>query len=79
MNRDEVIEALKKEIETLSGKPLQDIDQKIFESGYLDSLNLLHMITFIESKFSIPIEPFDVNIDTFGTISDMANYVLRDR
>jgi acyl carrier protein len=57
----------------------QDIDHSLnlFEHGYLSSLDILDLVSFIEETFEIEISDDDLNIDNLGSISSMARYVGR--
>lgn len=75
MERNKIIEELAKEIETLAGKKPESFDEEIFKTGFLDSINVLQIILFMESQFSIEIDTFDLTLDTLGTINRMADYL----
>lgn len=72
---EEIKQIVRAEVETLAGSAVEGDDQSIFKDGYLDSLNILHIITFIEAQFSIPIDPFSINLDTLGSINRAAEYI----
>jgi len=67
-----------REIETLSNKELPSSDFEIFQTRYLDSLNVLHIIIFIESEFKISINPYDVNIEMLSTVDKITDYILQN-
>ena len=63
------------EVENLSGKKVPDDNYEIFTRGYLDSLNVLHLIVFIENTYKIKINPFDISIDTLGTVNKIVEFI----
>lgn len=72
---EEIRNIVRAEVEALAGAVVEDDDQEIFKSGYLDSLNILHIIVFIESRFSIAIDPFSINLETLGSINKAVQYI----
>lgn len=77
MSRDDVLNKLKTEIEALASDTLTDYDEEIFTTGFLDSLNVLNIIVFIEQQFNIKIDTFDVTIDTLGSLNKISDYVMK--
>ncbi len=75
MEKNKIIEVLKKEIETLGQFNIENNDTLIFSPGYLDSLNIINLITFIESEFEVKIDPFDVNLDSFESLNKISEYI----
>jgi acyl carrier protein len=71
----DIIAKIRAEVETLAGKPIPDLDTELFASGYLDSLNILHIIMFLESSFGLTIDPFAVNLEILGSINKIASFV----
>ena len=66
-----------KEVEMLASKKIIDKNMEIFKNGYLDSLNVLHIILFLESEFNIKIDMYDISIDELGTINKIILFVER--
>jgi acyl carrier protein len=64
-----------KEIAMGTDRPEITQDTKLIESGILDSLSVLKLVTFIEERFKIRVEPDDVVADNFGTLSSISRYV----
>ncbi len=54
-------------------------DSSLFISGTLDSLDVLRLITFIESSFPIKVKPFEVSLETFDTINLLCAYVTKEQ
>ena len=75
MDSMEMMNKVKTEIEALAGCEIDDTDAEIFKSGLLDSLNILHIIVFIENEFDLKINPFDINLDTLGSINRICDYI----
>ncbi len=47
----------------------------LLAGGYVDSLGVMRLVSFIEDKFEISIGPEDVTIENFLTISAIAEFV----
>jgi acyl carrier protein len=75
MEREQISTLIKNELENMAGKSLPNSNDEIFKSGYLDSLNVLNIIVFLEQKFHITINPYDINIDNLGTLNSIVQYV----
>jgi len=75
MDYTEIETKVKAEIEALAACEISDLDAEIFKSGLLDSLNILHIIVFIENAFSLKINPFDINLDTLGSVNRICDYI----
>jgi acyl carrier protein len=50
-------------------------DLPLVENYVLDSLDMLTLVSLIESKFVVPIPEEDVVLENFGTIGRIATYV----
>jgi acyl carrier protein len=48
---------------------------RLIDDGILDSLSLMHLITFLEESFGIEIGPEEVVPENFETIGDIASLV----
>jgi acyl carrier protein len=55
---------------------LQD-NELIPESGALDSVGVLELITWFEMTFDVTIPQSELTIENFGTIDAMAGYLQR--
>jgi D-alanine--poly(phosphoribitol) ligase subunit 2 len=75
MNNKDIQTKVRSEIEALAGSDIKDPDAEIFTSGLLDSLNILNIIIFIENEFGLKINPFDINLDTLGSINRICEYI----
>ena len=72
--RDKVIELAGRR--GVDASNLQDTDL-IPESGALDSVGILELITWFEMTFDITIAQIDLTVENFGTIEAMASYLQR--
>ena len=44
-------------------------------SGFLDSLSVIRLVTYLEAECSASIPPEDITIENFGTIEKIHHYV----
>lgn len=64
------------EIELLSGKTLEGYDQEIFgEQGLMDSLNIFHIMLFIQLNYGIEVIPEEISLESFGTVNKIMKYI----
>jgi len=49
--------------------------QPLLESGVIDSLGLLTIVTFVEAEFSLVVTDLDVTEKNFGSLGAIAAYV----
>jgi len=52
-----------------------DVEMNIIERGIIDSLGILKLVTFLETKYSIEIALEDVNEDNFAKVGTIADFV----
>lgn len=52
-------------------------DQDLFDSGTLDSLDLVELIFFIEERLQVDIFTEDISRETFSTVIQIADHVYR--
>ncbi len=70
-----MLNELVEEIELLSGKKVLDLDGEIFgESGLMDSMNIFHIMLFIQMNFSVEINPEEISLESFGTVNKIITY-----
>ena len=77
MERAEIQEKIKEVVESMASAKLDSFDQEIFKSGFLDSLNVLHVIVFIEKTFDLKIETFDLTIDSLATVNLITDFISK--
>lgn len=51
-----------------------DGDSKLFSTGELDSVAMLELITFVETKAGIQVRPEDVTLDNFDSVSAILRF-----
>ena len=54
-------------------------DTDLQESGLLDSLTTLALISFLEKTFSIQIDPVDIHAETFQTLDAIATLIQQKK
>lgn len=52
-------------------------DEDIFETGHVDSLFAMELLTFVEGTFGVTIETEDLELDNFRTIERLSALVDR--
>lgn len=62
-----------------SGPDKIDPDTSLLESGLIDSLTLLRLITFIEEEFGVKIEDDEVMPEYFDTLTAIRELVERKK
>ena len=75
---DDIIDLLTEKItKTLLKDPKLKLDpsEPLISSGLLDSFNLVDLALIIEEEFGVRIEDFELNADTFDTLSDLAEII----
>lgn len=50
-------------------------DTELFSSGVLDSVSMVSLITFIEQKADVTIQPADVTLENFDTVDAIIAHV----
>ena len=64
------------EIELLANAKVKDNDEIIFgKEKLLDSLNVLHILLFIDMNYSIKVDTSELSIENFNTINKIVSYV----
>ena len=65
----------------LAAIPLPDLtdDDSLFESGIVNSLFAVELMTFMEKAFSIEVTPDDLEIANFQSIAAAAGFVVRKK
>ncbi len=63
--------------ELLGGDPDLEIfaEDDLLNSGMVDSLGIVRLISFIESEYSITVPPQDMVIENFISVTAMADYI----
>ena len=55
------------------------LDDIIPATGLIDSTGLLELIAWYEKNYEIPLAQEEINIDNLGTLTRMAEFVLRKK
>ena len=80
MNEQDINAALKTYIldEFLPGEDPAGLTNStpLMTTGILDSIAVLKVVTFLEEKFGIRIEPHEAVVDNLNTLSDMTRLVM---
>jgi len=83
MNEQDINAALKTYIldEFLPGEDPAGLTNStpLMTTGILDSIAVLKVVTFLEEKFGISIEPHEAVVDNLTTLSDMPRLVMSKR
>jgi acyl carrier protein len=52
------------------------VDDALLERGIIDSMGVVELIAFIEDEFGVEVGDDDVTEQNFGTLADIATFVL---
>ena len=64
------------EIELLANAKIEDNDEIIFgKERLLDSINVLHILLFIEMNFGIKVDTNELSIENFNTVNKIVSYI----
>lgn len=70
-----MLDEIVSEVELLAGKKVQSFDGEIFgESGLMDSMNIFHIMLFIQMNFGVEINPEEISLESFGTVNKIIAY-----
>ncbi len=76
MNLDEIKNTIVVEAERLAGRPIEDYDQEILlKSDYIDSLNMINLVIYLEQKYEIEIDAFFVDRESVGSVNTLAESI----
>ncbi|WP_295005686.1 acyl carrier protein [uncultured Dechloromonas sp.] len=56
-----------------------EMDEIIPATGLIDSTGLLELIAWYEKHYAIPLAQEEINIDNLGSLTRMAEFVLRKK
>ena len=54
-----------------------DSETSLFQDQVLDSLNLVELITFVETQFGVTVAPSEVSIDNLDTVNRIVGFIQR--
>lgn len=76
MKLKETKDIIKNEVENLAGTELKDLNEDIFlKSRFIDSINMLNLIVFLEQRFDIKIDAFFVDREAVSSVNKLAKMV----
>lgn len=75
------IESVLKEFiadEFMFDRPASDLsnDLSLIQEGIIDSLGIFMLVSFIDDKFDVKVEPEDIVLDNFETISKIKDLIV---
>lgn len=71
--REQIISYLMKEIEGYRNE-----NDELVDSGLLDSLKLMELISFIEDNYNIEIDIDDIEPETFNTVNSIVSLIEKN-
>jgi methoxymalonate biosynthesis acyl carrier protein len=77
MDRTEIRQALRDFIQRSVRVPALGDDDDLFESGIVNSLFAVQLMTFVEKNFAVEVAMEDLEIANFRSIDATAGFVLR--
>lgn len=70
-------QSLRRFISSSVAVPQLDDDANLFESGIVNSLFAVQLMTFVERSFGIEVAPEDLDIENFKSLNATTAFVLR--
>jgi acyl carrier protein len=52
-------------------------DASFLETGVVDSMGVMELVAFVQSEFGVTVEPQEVVVENFDSISKLTNFVRR--
>jgi|SRR5579859_5136122 len=52
-------------------------DASFLETGVVDSMGVMELVAFVQSEFGVTVEPQEVVVENFDSVSKLANFVRR--
>jgi acyl carrier protein len=62
-------------VDDLHGPSQLTTDYPLIERGVVDSLGIMHLVSFVESEYGVTVEDEELTPDNFATIRALANLV----
>ena len=62
-------------VDDLHGPSQVTVDYPLIERGVVDSLGIMHLVSFIENEYRVTVEDEELTPDNFATIGALANLV----
>ena len=84
LNKASIEAEIKKKIVDIAAQTGDDAselgpDEIIPATGFIDSTGLLELIAWYENNYEIPLAQEEINIDNLGSLTRMAEFVLRKK
>lgn len=77
MNVEKIIEDYIREEFEIGDDPEFSNDIHLFDSGFVDSLGAVQIVTFVENKFNIKISQKDITLYPMNTVNEIADVVRK--
>ncbi len=77
MNVEKIIEDYIREEFEIGDDPEFSNDIHLFDSGFVDSLGAVQIVTFVENKFEIKISQKDITLYPMNTVNEIAAVVRK--
>ena len=78
MEIEEIINCVKNQVEILANAELKDINERIFlKSTFIDSINMINLIVYLEEKYNITIDAFFENRESVSCVMDLSKYLKK--
>jgi acyl carrier protein len=79
MDKNEVIKTIGQKISAdILKQPDREIEaqEALISSGVIDSFSLVDLALIVEENFGVRIEDYELNVDTFDTLDQLADIVI---
>jgi len=80
MEKSTMLEELNQKIATnILRKPTKVIqnEESLISSGLIDSFSLVDLALLVEDSYGIRIEDYELNVETFDTLNDLVNLIIK--
>jgi methoxymalonate biosynthesis acyl carrier protein len=77
MTRDQIIDRVRPFVESLSQTSRLAVSQDLFAPGFVNSLEAVQLVVFLEKEFGIAINEREQRLDSFRTLNAIADLVQR--
>ncbi len=71
---DQIINTIKEYFADINNDSV-DTEENLFENGHLDSMGIMELISFIEEKTGVTVEPDEIVEDNFKTINAISSLI----
>lgn len=76
MALDEIAGIIKEEVEALAAAELDSLDRDIFfKDRFLDSMNMLNLIIFLEAKYDVELDTFFLDREAVSSVNKLAEII----